>query len=82
MQLTSSDKKIPLTSSQFKNIENVSEYKENGMFKYTAGNFEDSNEAIKMQRQMREKGFKEAFVVAFKEGKRINMKDALLMQKK
>ncbi len=82
VQLTSSDKKIPLTSSQFKNIENVSEYKENGMFKYTTGNFEDSNEAIKMQRQMRERGFKEAFVVAFKEGKRINMKDALLMQKK
>ncbi|MES1225472.1 MAG: N-acetylmuramoyl-L-alanine amidase, partial [Bacteroidota bacterium] len=81
VQLASSDKKIPLTSTQFKNIEDVSEYKENGLFKYTTGNFDDSNEAIKAQKAMRERGFKEAFVVAFRAGKRMNMKDALLMQK-
>ena len=52
-----------------------------GLFKYTSGNFEDSNEAIKAQKTIREKGFKEAFVVAFQDGKRMNMKDALLLQK-
>ena len=82
VQVLSSDKKIPLTSTQFKNIEGVSEYTENGLFKYTIGSFEDSNEAIKAQKAMREKGFKEAFVIAFQEGKRMNLKDALLMQKK
>lgn len=82
VQLTSSDKKIPLTSTQFKDIDGLWEYKENGLFKYTAGSFDDSNEALKMQKAMREKGFKEAFVVAFQGGKRINMKDALMMQKK
>ena len=81
VQLTSSDKKIPLTSTQFNAIEDISEYKENGLFKYTSGNFEDSNEAIKAQKTIREKGFKEAFVVAFQDGKRMNMKDALLLQK-
>ncbi len=82
VQITGSDKKIPLTSTQFKNLDGVAEYKENGMYKYTIGNFDDSNEAIKMQKIMREKGFKEAFVVAFQNGKRLNMKDALMMQKK
>lgn len=82
VQLTSSDKKIPLTSTQFMNLDGISEYSDNGLFKYTYGNFHDSNEAIKVQRTMREKGFKEAFVVAFMEGKRINIKDAILLQKK
>jgi N-acetylmuramoyl-L-alanine amidase len=82
VQLTSSDKKIPLTSTQFKNTSGISEYSENGLFKYTFGSFEDSNEAIKAQKMLREKGFTEAFVVAFADGKRINMKDALLLQKK
>jgi len=82
VQLTSSDKKIPLTSNQFKNTTGISEYSENGLFKYTFGHFEDSNEAMKAQKMLREKGFTEAFVVAFENGKRINMKDALLFQKK
>jgi N-acetylmuramoyl-L-alanine amidase len=82
VQIMTSDKKIPLTSTQFKNVDGISEYSDNGLFKYTYGNFFDSNEAIKAQRTMREKGFKEAFVVAFMEGKRINIKDALFLQKK
>lgn len=81
VQVLSSDKKIPLTSTQFKNVEGLWEYKENGLFKYTSGNFEDSNTAIKAQSELREKGFKEAFVVAFNGDKRMNMKDALLLQK-
>ncbi len=81
VQLLSSDKKIPLTSNQFKNLEKLSEYQEKGMFKYTTGSFDDANEAIKIQKSMRQKGFTEAFVVAFQNGKRISMKDALLLQK-
>ncbi|MBK9478196.1 MAG: N-acetylmuramoyl-L-alanine amidase [Bacteroidetes bacterium] len=82
VQFSSSDKKIPLTSNQFKQLKGVSEYVENGMYKYTVGNFNDFNEAMNLQKEIRTNGFKEAFVVAFKDGKRINMKDALLLQKK
>lgn len=52
------------------------------MYKYTVGNFNDFNKAMNLQKEIRTNGFKEAFVVAFKDGKRINMKDALLLQKK
>lgn len=82
VQFSSSDKKIPLTSNQFKQLKGVSEYVENGMYKYTVGNFDDLNDAMNLQKEVRNSGFKEAFVVAFKDGKRINMKDALLLQKK
>jgi len=74
VQLMSSDKKIPLTSEKFKDVIQPGEYTEKGIFKYTGGNFKTKQEAVKLQNELRKKGFKEAFVIAMQGEKRIPLK--------
>ncbi len=74
VQLLSSDKKIPLNSDKFKNIQNPGEYMDNGVYKYTAGGFSKKQEAVELQNALRKSGFKDAFVVAVQDGKRIPLK--------
>ncbi len=74
VQLLSSDKKISLTSDKFKDVETPGEYTDNGIFKYTAGEFSNKQDAVKLQNELRKKGFKEAFVIAMQGGKRITLK--------
>lgn len=74
IQLMSSDKKIPLNSDKFKNVETPGEYMDKGVYKYTAGNFKDIQKAKQLQTKMRKNGFKDAFVIAMQDGKRITLK--------
>jgi N-acetylmuramoyl-L-alanine amidase len=54
----------------------------NGTFKYYVGNETDKSSLDKLKTQLKEKGFKGAFVVAFYKGKRISTKKALDLQTK
>ncbi len=74
VQLTSSSKKIELTSPKFKGLDNVQVYEGDGSFKYTAGKCKSMTEAAKLQKKAMEIGFKDAFVVAFYRGQRVSMK--------
>jgi N-acetylmuramoyl-L-alanine amidase len=74
VQLMSSDKKIPLNSDKFKNVEKPGEYQEKGIFKYTAGECSNKQDAINLQNKLRKSGFKDAFVIAMQDGKRIPLK--------
>lgn len=49
---------------------------EDGMTRYTIGKFPSLNEAITLQGEMRTKGFKDAFVTAYNNSKRISLKEA------
>ena len=74
VQIASSDKKIPLTSDKFKDVEKPAEYEDKGIYKYTAGEFSRQEDAIRLQAQLRKNGFKDAFVIAMQDGKRIPLK--------
>jgi N-acetylmuramoyl-L-alanine amidase len=74
VQIASSDKRIPLNSDKFKGVEKPGEYTDKGIFKYTAGEYLDQQEASRLQAQLRKLGFKDAFVIAMKDGKRIPLK--------
>lgn len=74
VQIASSDKPIPLNSDKFKGVEKVAEYNDKGIFKYTAGEFAKQDEAIKLQQKLRAQGFKDAFVIAMQDGKRVPLK--------
>lgn len=74
VQLMSSDKKIPLSSDKFKGVETPGEYLENGVFKYTSGQFSSAEEANQLKNKLRKTGFKDAFVIAMQGGKRVPMK--------
>lgn len=74
VQLMSSDKKIPLDSDKLKGIEKPGEYMDKGIYKYTAGEFTKSEDALKLQSLLRKNGFKDAFIIAMQDGKRIPLK--------
>jgi N-acetylmuramoyl-L-alanine amidase len=74
VQIASSDKKIPLDSDRFKGVEKPGEYEDKGIYKYTAGEFLKQEDALRLQSQLRKNGFKDAFVIAMQDGKRIPLK--------
>lgn len=76
VQITSSSKKIPLTSSNFKGLKNIWEYQQNGMYKYAVGGYKNIEQANELQAEARKKGYKDAFIVAFYKGNRISMAKA------
>lgn len=82
VQIETSENKIALTSSKFKGLQ-VFEYKQDGFYKYAVGSFEnDFKGANEYKNEMREKGFSHAFVIAFKNGSRMDLNTALKEIKK
>jgi hypothetical protein len=77
VQIISSSTRLKTNSPQFKGLKNVWEYKDSGLFKYTVGNKKDFKSASALQSEFRRKGFSGAFVVTFKNGKRIPVREAL-----
>lgn len=74
VQITSSDKPIPLNSEKFSGVEKPGEYVDKGIYKYTAGECKSQTDAAKLQALLRKNGFKDAFVIAMQDGKRIPLK--------
>ncbi len=62
-------------------LEDVFAYQDKGVWKYTTGMFATQKEALQYQDKIREK-YKDAFVVAFYDGKRISIAEANRRQKK
>lgn len=56
--------------------ENVTYVKENGLYKYRLGPYKTLDEATKKQTFARNAGYKDAFVIAVKDGKRISIEEA------
>jgi len=76
VQIISSSTRLATNSPQFMGLKNVWEYKDSGLYKYTIGNQKDLKSASALQSEFRRKGFSGAFVVAFKNGKRIPITEA------
>ena len=75
VQLAASSKSMKTNTSKWKKVKFPIEMKrENGNFKYLAGNFETLAEANAARKKMRKLGFKGAFVVAYQAGKRVKTK--------
>lgn len=70
---------VPLKSgdAKFMGIGKTIEYKQNGVYKYLVGTTDSYKEAKQMQEQMRDRGFKDAFIVAFENDKRIDLSKAI-----
>jgi N-acetylmuramoyl-L-alanine amidase len=76
VQFATSDVKKPTNSQEFKSLEDVRVYYHGGLYKYTTGNMKTLDEAVKLQQDVQQKGYKGAFVVAFLNEQRINTTDA------
>ncbi len=81
VQFASSDKEMDTAPLKSKGLDKISYYKAGAMLKYTAGNFAKPEDAASYQTKVRDLGYKDAFVVAFKNGQRIDYKEALKLVK-
>lgn len=76
IQIAVSDIKIKDTQSTFKGIAELSEVKFGEMYKYFAGSFTSYDEAVRYQEDIKT-SYPDAFMVAFRNGEKISVKDAL-----
>ena len=76
VQVILSPKPLAKNNQRFKGLQDIREEKESSGYKYCSGNFTTISDAIDYQEKMRNLGFKDAFVVAFRNGIRITMKEA------
>jgi N-acetylmuramoyl-L-alanine amidase len=76
IQFASSDVMLDLKKEKFSNIIDADFYKVGNILKYTSGAFSNMKDAATHQNFLREKGFADCFVIAFKDGKRIDMAEA------
>ncbi|WP_321481349.1 N-acetylmuramoyl-L-alanine amidase [uncultured Bacteroides sp.] len=81
IQILTSTKKLSTNDKHFKNLKKVDIYKENNLYKYTYGASDDYNQILKTRRSI-SRLFKDAFIIAFKNGKRIDINKAIAEFKK
>ncbi len=70
VQLFTTPKKLKANDERIRDLSEINYYYENGVYKYTCGSVADKKEALSLQKKMR-KRFPQAFLVTFKNGKRI-----------
>lgn len=80
VQILSSVKKINTKSEQFKGVKNICELNIDNCYKYTYGKSTSFNEIIKTQKEIKTQ-FPDAFVIALKGGKKIQVNDAIKQTK-
>lgn len=71
VQIESRSRKVDNPSQHYKNLNNVDYYEHNGQYKYTAGKFYSKKEADEYCKKVKTLGYNSAFVVSFKNGKRL-----------
>ncbi len=61
---------------KFPQVTNIKVYRSNGMYKYTSGHFTSINKAAQHQKAIQQLGYRDAFIVAFYQQKRISLNKA------
>ena len=77
VQIAAGSSDLATTPSNFKGLNNISKEKDGKVVKYYYGEVSDYNEAQNLLSEAKAKGYKDAFVVAFKDGKKISVNEAL-----
>ncbi len=77
VQLMATAKNLPLNSSEFNGLNKISKEPVNNLFRYLYGATDTYMGAKLLKSNADMKGFSTAFIVAYKEGKRIPLQDAL-----
>ena len=77
VQLSASSKRLELLPKNFNGLKNISVAYENRVYKYMYGETADFDEAKKQLKEAKEKGYNSAFLIAFKNGTKINIQDVI-----
>ena len=76
VQIFASSALIKAGDSRFKGLSGVGHYQDGGMYKYTVGDSTDYNAINRLRREISDK-FPQAFVIAFKDGVRMDVNEAI-----
>ncbi len=77
VQLAASGSKLDPSPNNFKGLKEVSRNQEDGMYKYYYGATSDYNKIEMMKTFARQNGYAAAYIVAFKNGKKVNLPEVL-----
>ena len=77
VQLSASVNKVELDSKNFKGLKNISSSQTKNLYKYMYGETSNYEEGKKLLQEAKSKGYKSAYLIAFKDGKSISVQDAL-----
>jgi len=77
VQIAAGARKLSLNSYNFKGIKNVERVKFGSIYRYFIGNSSNYKNIKKKQKYAKTKGYSSAFIVAFKNGKRVSLKKVL-----
>ncbi len=80
IQIASSRKKIATKSYNFKGLKKVERVKVGKFYKYYYGKTVNYNNIKSLLKRVKKKGYRSAFIAAFKNGKKISVKQALKTQ--
>jgi len=76
VQFMASSGKIRNGDSRFKGLTDVDYYQEGGMYKYTVGSSVNYNQIYRVRKEILDK-FPGAFIIAFKNGAKVNVNEAI-----
>jgi N-acetylmuramoyl-L-alanine amidase len=76
IQILASDRKLSNGDKALKGLEDCETFEENDFHKYTYGASTDYNEIYNLRKKIIDK-FPQAFIIAFKDGKKVNVVDAI-----
>lgn len=76
VQILVASSKLKANDAQLKGQKDADYYTENGMTKYTVGSSTNYNEIYQLRKQLLDK-FPEAFIIAFQNGQKMNVQEAI-----
>ncbi len=76
VQILASSAKIKVGDARLKGVKDADFYQEGGLYKYTVGASEDYYEIFRLRKSVIEQ-FPEAFIIAFRDGVRMNVNEAI-----
>ena len=81
IQILTSSKPLAKNDKRLKGLKGVDYYKEKDIYKYTYGASGDYNKVLRTKRTITAK-FKDAFIIAFRDGEKMNVNEAIAEFKK
>ena len=76
VQFMTSDRQLKAGDRRFKGLTDVDSYKERGIWKFTVGSSTDYNAIYRLRKEVIQK-FPQAFIIAFKNGEKVDAQAAL-----
>ena len=76
VQIMALDRQLSTTDRQFKGLQGVESYQDGNMWKYTVGASENYNDIKQLRKDILDK-FPQAFIIAFKNGERVDVNAAI-----